>query len=67
MSADYDCLLKFVIIGTCYQRNSLLHRFIDGTYIEDTTHFYGTLGMDVQNKLVDIDGSCVKLMIWGLF
>lgn len=62
MSEKYQQLMKLIIIGDSgVGKSSLLHRFIEDTFSEDQTQ---TIGIEYGAKILDINGTKVKLQIW---
>ncbi|XP_072044544.1 ras-related protein Rab-26-like isoform X2 [Amphiura filiformis] len=59
----YDFACKVMLIGDSgVGKTCLLVRFKDGAFLSGS--FISTVGIDFRNKVVDIDGSKVKLQIW---
>eukprot|EP00756_Hemistasia_phaeocysticola_P026762 Hpha_TRINITY_DN16082_c4_g3::TRINITY_DN16082_c4_g3_i1::g.120167::m.120167/K07880/RAB4B; Ras-related protein Rab-4B len=62
MTERYDKLLKFIIIGDSGTGKScLLHRFVEGKFIDDQTP---TIGVEFGSKIEEIRGKMVKLQVW---
>ncbi len=60
---SYDCLLKILVIGNEYAgKSSLIQRFVDGTYTQDSTR--PTIGIDFRLKYTEKDGKRLLLQIW---
>ncbi|XP_031384539.1 ras-related protein RABE1a-like [Punica granatum] len=60
--ADYDCLVKLLLIGDSgVGKSCLLLRFTDGSF---TTSFITTIGIDFKIRNIELDGKRVKLQIW---
>ncbi|KAL3753819.1 ras-related protein RABE1c isoform X2 [Eucalyptus grandis] len=60
--ADYDCLIKLLLIGDSgVGKSCLLLRFSDGSF---TTSFITTIGIDFKIRTVELDGKRIKLQIW---
>nr|GFB53199.1 Ras-related protein RABE1c [Tanacetum cinerariifolium] len=60
--ADYDYLIKLLLIGDSgVRKSSLLLRFSDGSF---TTSFITTIGIDFKIRTVELDGKRIKLQIW---
>ncbi|KAJ9473710.1 hypothetical protein DIPPA_17159 [Diplonema papillatum] len=60
--ATYDVLIKCVIIGDqSTGKSCILHRFIEGNFIEDQT---STIGVEFGTKIVNVMDKDVKLQIW---
>jgi small GTP-binding protein len=52
-----------MLIGdTCVGKTCLLVRFKDNTFLSGS--FISTVGIDFRNKVVEVDGTKVKLQIW---
>ena len=65
--STYDTLSKVVLIGESgVGKSSLVHRFLTGSWLENTTP---TIGIDFHVRDVECNGKTVKLQIWdtGLF
>lgn len=59
----YGLTCKVMLIGdTCVGKTCLLVRFKDNTFLSGS--FISTVGIDFRNKVVDIEGTKVKLQIW---
>ncbi|PWN48808.1 putative GTP-binding protein [Violaceomyces palustris] len=62
MSAAYDFLLKFIIIGEAGTGKScLLHHFINNQFKEHSAH---TIGVEFSSRLVKLGNKSVKLQLW---
>eukprot|EP00002_Diphylleia_rotans_P013498 TRINITY_DN2639_c0_g1_i1.p1 TRINITY_DN2639_c0_g1~~TRINITY_DN2639_c0_g1_i1.p1 ORF type:complete len:138 (-),score=20.87 TRINITY_DN2639_c0_g1_i1:788-1201(-) len=60
--AEYDCLLKFLVLGnTGVGKSCLLLRFADDTFTE--SHL-PTLGVDFKFKSVTIADQIIRLQVW---
>ncbi|KAH9701124.1 putative GTP-binding protein ara-3 [Citrus sinensis] len=60
--ADYDCLIKLLLIGDSgVGKSCLLLRFSDGSF---TTSFITTIGIDFKIRTIELDGKRIKLQIW---
>lgn len=60
---DTDLTYKLVILGDSgVGKTCLLLKFRDNTFLSG--NFISTVGIDYRNKVVDIDGTKVKLQIW---
>uniref|UniRef100_A0A914UVI0 Uncharacterized protein n=1 Tax=Plectus sambesii TaxID=2011161 RepID=A0A914UVI0_9BILA len=60
---DCDHTFTIMLLGdSCTGKTCLLVRFKDGTFLNN--NFISTVGIDYRNKLVDVNGSKVKLQIW---
>ena len=65
--SSYDTLAKVVLIGESgVGKSSLVHRFLTGHWLENTTP---TIGIDFHVRDVPCNGKTVKLQIWdtGMF
>ena len=65
--STHDTLSKVVLIGESgVGKSSLVHRFLTGSWLENTTP---TIGIDFHVRDVECNGKTVKLQIWdtGLF
>ena len=65
--SGYDTLAKVVLIGESgVGKSSLVHRFLSGNWLENTTP---TIGIDFHVRDVPCNGKTVKLQIWdtGMF
>ncbi|XP_071946539.1 ras-related protein Rab-26-like [Antedon mediterranea] len=59
----YDFSCKVMLIGDSgVGKTCLLVRFKDGAFLAGS--FISTVGIDFRNKVVDVDGSKIKLQIW---
>lgn len=59
----YGLTCKVMLIGdTCVGKTCLLVRFKDNTFLSGS--FISTVGIDFRNKVVEVDGTKVKLQIW---
>ncbi|XP_041364030.1 ras-related protein Rab-37-like isoform X2 [Gigantopelta aegis] len=59
----YDVCCKVMLIGDSgVGKTCLLVRFKDGTFLSGS--FISTVGIDFRNKVVDVEGTKVKLQIW---
>ncbi|KAN0062626.1 Ras-related protein Rab-4B [Thecaphora frezii] len=62
MSAAYDFLLKFIIIGEAGTGKScLLHHFINNQFKDQSAH---TIGVEFSSRLVKLGNKSVKLQLW---
>ncbi|XP_070580103.1 ras-related protein Rab-37-like isoform X4 [Ptychodera flava] len=62
-SEFYDFACKVMLIGDSgVGKTCLLVRFKDGAFLSGS--FISTVGIDFRNKVVNVDGSKVKLQIW---
>eukprot|EP00485_Elphidium_margaritaceum_P023891 CAMPEP_0202712836 /NCGR_PEP_ID=MMETSP1385-20130828/46410_1 /ASSEMBLY_ACC=CAM_ASM_000861 /TAXON_ID=933848 /ORGANISM="Elphidium margaritaceum" /LENGTH=214 /DNA_ID=CAMNT_0049372999 /DNA_START=66 /DNA_END=710 /DNA_ORIENTATION=+ len=62
MSADYDYLFKFLLIGDSgVGKSSMMVRFADDEY---DSSFITTIGVDFKIKEIELDDKTVKLQIW---
>ena len=60
--ADYDCVLKFLVIGdNGVGKTCLLLKFCEDSF---TNVHLTTIGIDFKLKNIDINGKKVKLQIW---
>ena len=58
----YDRLLKIIMIGAAsVGKSSLLNRFIDDTYSEETLT---TIGADLRSITLKINDLNIRLQIW---
>lgn len=63
VSEYYDFACKVMLIGDSgVGKTCLLVRFKDGTFLGGS--FISTVGIDFRNKVVNVDGTKVKLQIW---
>lgn len=59
----YDFACKVMLIGDSgVGKTCLLVRFKDGAFLSGS--FISTVGIDFRNKIVDVEGTKVKLQIW---
>ncbi|XP_012977027.1 ras-related protein Rab-26 isoform X3 [Mesocricetus auratus] len=59
----YDVAFKVMLVGDSgVGKTCLLVRFKDGAFLAGT--FISTVGIDFRNKVLDVDGTKVKLQIW---
>jgi small GTP-binding protein len=59
---NYDHLFKFVVIGdTSVGKTSLITQFVPGAYSSPT---FASIAVDFLCRLVDLDGTKVKVQIW---
>lgn len=59
----YDMSTKVMLIGDSgVGKTCLLVRFKDGAFLSGS--FISTVGIDFRNKVVDVEGTKVKLQIW---
>lgn len=59
----YDVSSKVMLIGDSgVGKTCLLVRFKDGAFLSGS--FISTVGIDFRNKVVDVEGTKVKLQIW---
>ncbi|XP_048758992.1 ras-related protein Rab-37-like isoform X2 [Ostrea edulis] len=59
----FDMSSKVMLIGDSgVGKTCLLVRFKDGAFLSGS--FISTVGIDFRNKVVDVDGTKVKLQIW---
>ncbi|XP_076072419.1 ras-related protein Rab-26-like isoform X6 [Mytilus galloprovincialis] len=59
----YDMATKVMLIGDSgVGKTCLLVRFKDGAFLSGS--FISTVGIDFRNKVVDVEGTKVKLQIW---
>ena len=59
---ESDITIKLLLIGNAYVGKTLIvQKFIDNSFSKSTI---STIGVDLQNKIVDINGKKVKYLIW---
>ena len=59
---DSDITIKLLLIGNAYVGKTLIvQKFIDNTFSKSTV---STIGVDLQSKVIDINGKKVKYLIW---
>ncbi|XP_075384378.1 ras-related protein Rab-26 [Tenrec ecaudatus] len=59
----YDIAFKVMLVGDSgVGKTCLLVRFKDGAFLAGT--FISTVGIDFRNKVLDVDGTKVKLQMW---
>ena len=59
---DYDITIKLLLIGNAFVGKTLIvQKFIDNTFSKSTM---STIGVDLQSKIIDINGKKVKYLIW---
>ena len=59
---DSDITIKLLLIGNAYVGKTLIvQKFIDNTFSKSTV---STIGVDLQSKILDINGKKVKYLIW---
>ena len=59
---DSDITIKLLLIGNAYVGKTLItQKFIDNTFSKSTV---STIGVDLQSKVIDINGKKVKFLIW---
>ena len=57
-----DITIKLLLIGNAYVGKTLIvQKFIDNTFSKSTVN---TIGVDLQSKVIDINGKKVKYLIW---
>ncbi|XP_046352423.1 ras-related protein Rab-37-like isoform X4 [Haliotis rufescens] len=62
-SSEFQASCKVMLIGDSgVGKTCLLVRFKDGTFLSGS--FISTVGIDFRNKVVDVEGTKVKLQIW---
>ncbi|XP_067673030.1 ras-related protein Rab-37-like isoform X4 [Haliotis asinina] len=62
-SSEFHASCKVMLIGDSgVGKTCLLVRFKDGTFLSGS--FISTVGIDFRNKVVDVEGTKVKLQIW---
>lgn len=63
MAAEYDHLLKLVLVGeTGVGKSSILLRFTDGVFEPESTQ--STIGVDFRLKMMRVGGKLCKVTIW---
>lgn len=63
VSEYFDISCKVMLIGDSgVGKTCLLVRFKDGAFLSGS--FISTVGIDFRNKVVDVDGTKIKLQIW---
>ncbi|XP_005091033.1 ras-related protein Rab-37 isoform X3 [Aplysia californica] len=63
LTETYDMSCKVMLIGDSgVGKTCILVRFKDGTFLSGS--FISTVGIDFRNKVVDVEGTKVKLQIW---
>ena len=59
---DSDMIIKLLLIGNAYVGKTLIvQKFIDNSFSKSTV---STIGVDLQSKIIDINGKKVKYLIW---
>ena len=59
---DSDITIKLLLIGNAFVGKTLIvQKFIDNTFSKSTM---STIGVDLQSKILDINGKKVKYLIW---
>ena len=59
---EADITIKVLLIGNAYVGKTLIvQKFIDNTFSKSTV---STIGVDLQSKVIDINGKKVKYLIW---
>ena len=59
---ETDITIKLLLIGSaCVGKTLLVQKFIDNSFSENTI---STIGVDLQSKIIDINGKKVKYLIW---
>jgi len=59
---DTDITIKLLLIGNAYVGKTLIvQKFIDNQFSKSTV---STIGVDLQSKIIDINGKRVKYLIW---
>ena len=62
---EYDYMFKLLVIGDSnVGKSSILSRFVDDTFTEDSREYSCTIGVDFFSKIVNINGKKVYLVIW---
>lgn len=62
-SDNFDVACKVMLLGDSgVGKTCVLVRFKDGAFLSGS--FISTVGIDYKNKIVDVDGTKVKLQIW---
>ncbi|XP_031103735.1 ras-related protein RABE1e-like [Ipomoea triloba] len=60
--ADYDCLIKLLLIGDSgVGKSCLLLRFSEDSF---TQSYITTIGIDFKVRTIELDGKRMKLQIW---
>ncbi|CAH3193740.1 unnamed protein product [Porites evermanni] len=63
VSETFDVACKVMLLGDSgVGKTCVLVRFKDGAFLSGS--FISTVGIDYKNKVVDVDGTRVKLQIW---
>lgn len=61
-SADFDYLVKFIIIGdSAAGKTCLLRQFLEGRFPRTSTH---TLGVEFGTKKLEVEDTRLKIQIW---
>ena len=59
---DSDMIIKLLLIGNTYVgKTMIVQKFIDNSSSKSTV---STIGVDLQSKIIDINGKKVKYLIW---
>ena len=59
---DSDMIIKLLLIGNTYVgKTMIVQKFIDNSFSKSTV---STIGVDLQSKIIDINGKKVKYLIW---
>ena len=59
---DSDITIKLLLIGNAFVGKTLItQKFIDNSFSKNTVN---TVGVDLQSKIIDINGKKVKYLIW---
>ena len=59
---ESDITIKLLLIGNAFVGKTLIvQKFIDNTFSKSTV---STIGVDLQSKIIDINGKKVKYLIW---
>jgi small GTP-binding protein len=59
---EADITIKILLIGNAFVGKTLIvQKFIDNTFSKSTV---STIGVDLQSKVIDINGKKVKYLIW---